>query len=267
MTLKEDRLRTIKYAKSFGCELSEKQVMERLIGKTPYVIAIRRLAEKQSRRDHHVVITPRDDTFLKKMKKAQKLVKKLSKKFKNILFIGVTGSVAAGFPKKNDDIDLFIIVKSNTLWITRFWIRIFVALHKIPHRKFGKTEKKDEFCFNMWLDESALEIPKNRQNLRNAVDMVLMKKVYDRENTYFKFLKANGWAKKFVATPYCSKLQENLPILFKSPSSATAEVSLFDKRGTKTLNFLYFVFQYLYLKLKCRDDLVDLHRAMWGVRN
>jgi len=257
MTLKEDRLRTIKYAKSFGCELSEKQVMERLIGKTPYVIAIRRLAEKQSRRDHHVVITPRDDTFLKKMKKAQKLVKKLSKKFKNILFIGVTGSVAAGFPKKNDDIDLFIIVKSNTLWITRFWIRIFVALHKIPHRKFGKTEKKDEFCFNMWLDESALKIPKNRQNLRNAVDMVLMKKVYDRENTYFKFLKANDWAKKYTATPYYN-------LLSKSPSSATAEVSLFDKRGTKTLNFLYFVFQYWYLRLKKRKNVVDLHRAMWG---
>jgi len=32
----------------------------------------------------------------------------------------------------------------------------------------------------------------------------------------------------------------------------------------KLINILFFVPQYLYLKLKCRDDLVDLHRAMWG---
>jgi predicted nucleotidyltransferase len=242
MTLKEDRLRTIKYAKSFGCKLSEEQVWERLMGNTNYKLN---------------PSVPRSCGGHLPLKKGERLAKILGRKFKNILFIGVTGSVAAGFPKKNDDIDLFIIVKSDTLWITRFWIRIFVALHKIPHRKFGKTEKKDEFCFNMWLDESALKIPKNRQNLRNAVDMVLMKKVYDRENTYFKFLKANDWAKKYTATPYYN-------LLSKSPSSATAEVSLFDKRGTKTLNFLYFVFQYWYLRLKKRKNVVDLHRAMWG---
>jgi len=57
----------------------------------------------------------------------------------------------------------------------------------------------------MWLDESVLELPRNRQNLRNAVDMILMKKVYDKNNTYLKFLKANKWAKKYVATPYYAK--------------------------------------------------------------
>jgi predicted nucleotidyltransferase len=248
MTLKEDRLRTIKYAKSFGCKLSEKQVIERLIGKTIYL---------------NLPVRPRRTPpltkggFNKKINKAKKIAKILGKKFKNILFIGVTGSVAAGFPKKNDDIDLFIIVKSNTLWITRFWIRVFVAWNKIPHRKFGKKEKKDEFCFNMWLDESALKLPKNKQNLKNAVDLILMKKLYDKKNTYWKFLKANDWAKKYTATPYYN-------LLSKSPSSATVEVSLFDKRGTKTLNFLYFVFQYWYLRLKKRKDVVDLHRAMWG---
>lgn len=189
MSLKDDIISTVNYAKSFGCVLTKQQVMERLIGSTVYKL---NSSPARLRGNLH-------------LKKGEQLAKKLGKKFKNILFIGVTGSVAADFPDNNDDIDLFIIVRNNTLWITRFWVRIFVCLNKIPHRKFGKKEQKDEFCFNMWLDESALEIPKNRQNLRNAVDMVLMKKVYDKNNMYLKFLKANKWAKNFVATPYYAK--------------------------------------------------------------
>jgi predicted nucleotidyltransferase len=189
MSLKDDIIKTIEYAKSYGCMLSKQQMIERLIGSTNYKLQIPR--NKQA--PNH------------KLQIAQKLAVKLSIKFPNILFIGVTGSVAAEFPKKNDDIDLFIIAKKDTLWITRFWVRIFVYLNKVPHRKFGRKEQKDEFCFNMWLDESALELPNNRQNLRNAVDMILMKKVYDKNNTYLKFIKINKWAKKFVATPYYAK--------------------------------------------------------------
>ena len=192
MSLKDDIISTVNYAKSFGCILNKQQVLERLIGKTIY-----RNPSPPS------AVSPFDKGD--KIKKAKKIAEILGKRFKNILFVGVTGSVAAGFPKENDDIDLFIITKKDTLWVSRFWVRLFVIMNKIPHRKYGKAEHKDEFCFNMWLDELALEIPKNRQLLRNAVDMVLMKKVYDKNDTYLKFLKANKWAKKFVATPYYAK--------------------------------------------------------------
>lgn len=249
MSLKDDIIRTVEYAESYHCRLTKRQVIERLIGKTIYLNPPVRL-------NGHPPLTKGGQNS-EKLKKAKYLANILSKKFKNILFIGVTGSVAAETPKENDDIDLFIIVRNNTLWLTRFWVRLFVIINKIPHRKYGKPEHKDEFCFNMWLDESALELPKNRQNLRNAVDMVLMKKVYDKENTYLKFLKINKWVKKYTATPYHN-------LLSKSPSPAAAGVSLFDERGTRALNFFYFIFQYLYLKMKRQRDTVDLHRAMWG---
>jgi predicted nucleotidyltransferase len=249
MSLKNDIIKTIEYAKSYGCVLDKEQIYERLIGSTVYKL-------KPSVRQRRT--SPLDKG--EKLKKAKKLANILSKKFKNILLIGVTGSVASEFPKKNDDIDLFIIVKNNTLWINRFWVRFFVWRNKVPHRKFDKKEKRDEFCFNMWLDESVLKLPKNKQNLRNAVDMVLMKKVYDKNDTYFKFLKANSWAKKFVATPYYD-------LLFKFPSLRKLEAYPFDKRVIYFycfLNIVYFLPQYWYLKLKKRKDLVNLHRAMWG---
>lgn len=191
MSLKDDIISTVNYAKSFGCVLTKQQIYQRLIGKTIYNLNPSVISS----------LPPKADA----VKKGERLAEILSKKFKNILFVGVTGSVAAEAPKENDDIDLFIIVRNNTLWLTRFWVRLFVIINKIPHRKYGKPEHKDEFCFNMWLDEVALELPKNRQNLRNAVDMILMKKVYDKNDTYLKFLKNNKWAKKFVATPYYEK--------------------------------------------------------------
>ncbi|HRT40032.1 MAG TPA: hypothetical protein P5299_01555 [Candidatus Woesebacteria bacterium] len=240
MGLKDDIKKTIAYAKTYGCVLNKKQLYERLIGKNNYELKITSYEFK------HL-----------KLRKAQQLAERVGKMFPNVLFIGVTGSVAAEFPKRNDDIDLFIIVKNNTLWLTRFWLRIFIWQQKIPHRRYGRKEKADEFCFNIWLDESALLLPPQKQNLNNAVDLILMKKIYDKNNTYIKFIQANSWAKKYVATPYCHlirnskfKIQNDLPKILNFK--------------LKILNLLYFLPQYLYSRLKTKPQNVDLHRAFWG---
>ena len=86
------------------------------------------------------------------------------------------------------------------------YLRIYIWWQKIPHRKFGKLEKKDEFCFNLWLDENYLEIPKKRQNLKNAIDLIMLKPLINKRNTYKKFILSNVWAKKFVATGYNKKI-------------------------------------------------------------
>jgi len=239
MSLKDDIKKTIEYAESYHCRLTKEQIYGRLISKNNYKLRITNYEFKHQKLD-----------------KAKNLAQILRRKFKNILFIGVTGSVATEFPKKNDDIDLFIIVKRNTLWMTRFWVRFYIWKNGIPHRKYGKKEGKDEFCFNMWLDEDALLLPKNRQILRNAVDMVLMKPVLNKNKTYEKFLKANDWAKRFVATPYH----------LKSPSRLW-RASPFDKRGNSLdyfINIFYFIPQYIFMWPKMRGQIVDLHRAMWG---
>jgi len=251
MSLKDDIDKTVEYAKSYGCVLRKEQVIERLIGSQIYLNPSVPAVAGTSPLDRG-----------EKLKKAKRLAKKLSIKFPNILFIGVTGSVAAEFPKKNDDIDLFIIVKKDTLWITRFWVRYFVWKNKIPHRRYGKIENKDEFCFNMWLDEEALLLPKVKQNLHNAVDLVLMKKVYDKENVYLKFIKTNNWANKYVATPYFNLMSKspspvsNLPL---PPSSKKRGHNFFS-----VINILFFIPQYIFMWPKMRGQIVDLKRAMWG---
>ena len=189
-----------------------------------------------------------------KIKKAEELAKLIDKKFKDILFLGITGSVAADFPKKNYDIDLIIITKINKLWVTRLKLRFFIVINKIPHRKFGKKEEKDDFCFNLWLDEKTLEIKDNKQNLRNAIDLILIKPLINKNKIYERFIFANSWAKKWVATGYSLK-----PIL---PSFEKGELKnniFFDK----VVNWLVFWPQFWYMKKRIKKEEISLHKAFF----
>ena len=188
------------------------------------------------------------------MDKAINIAKIIETKFKDILFLGISGSVASGHPKKNDDIDFLIITKKNRLWKTRLLMRWWIFIKKIPHRKYGEKEKKDQFCFNLWLDESSLALPGNKQNLRNAVDLILLKPLINKKNIYEKFIKGNDWAKKWVATPY-HRLLVGQPTTFLNKTK--------NKLGDEIMNQIYFWPQYWYMKRKITDEQISLHTAFF----
>lgn len=245
--------KTITYAKKYGGNLTEKQLFERLIGNKVYT---KEEINKFIKLKVCKVIKSNEGEILKdKIKKAEELAKLIEKRFKDILFLGITGSVAAGYPKKGDDIDIIIITKANKLWLTRLKLRIFVFVNKIPHRKFGKKEKKDEFCFNLWLDEKNLEINKERQTLKNAVDLILVKVLINRNKIYERFLVANGWVKKMVATGYDKKIRD---LGFKKYDLRIKE-KLFDI----ITNWLMFWPQFWYMKKRIKNEMINLHQAFF----
>ena len=242
--------KTIKYAQKYGGLLTEKQLFERLIGNQIYTKEeISEFAKLESLSSNENKICQR------KIKKAEELTKKISKNFKDILFIGITGSVAAGYPKKNNDIDLIIITKVNKLWLVRLKLRFFIVINKIPHRKFGKKEKENEFCFNLWLDERSLRLKKEKQNLKNAVDLILMKPLINRDRIYEKFILANDWAKKYVATGYSGLVDRSLAI----DRRKKIKENLIDKM----INFMMFWPQFLYMKKRIKKEKVGLHEAFF----
>lgn len=254
MELEEAIKKTIEYAERFNCKLSIKEIKERLVSDTIYSDKeIDKMIKTLRPRNSGATSLDREAYAKEKVKKAKALAKLIENKFKDILFLGITGSVAALHPKKNDDIDLLIITKSNKLWITRLKLRLFINLNKIPHRKFGKKEKMDEFCFNLWLDLSALKLSKEKQNLKNATDLILLKSLINKENTYEKFIKENEWAKKFVATGYASKISD-----IKCQMSD-------DKFKTldKIINWLIFWPQYWYMKKRIKNEKIGLHEAFF----
>jgi hypothetical protein len=241
---------TIEYAKKFGCNLSIEEIEERLISNKIYSDEE---IENQILNIKYQVSPTKNKYYKDKVQKAKNLAKLIEINFKDVLFLGITGSVAAGYPKKNDDIDLLIITKAYRLWITRLNLRLFIKKNKIPHRKFGRKEKKDEFCFNLWLDSSSLKLIKEKQNIKNAVDLILLKKLINRNNTYQSFIKENDWAIKYVANGYSKKVSS-----VKYPLS-NIEISLFDK----LINWLVFWPQYWYMKKRIKNEKIGLHKAFF----
>jgi len=199
--LRKEIEHTYNYGKCFGVKYGKDVLWKRLISTRKYQYKEFEAAYGELGLTETKI--PRE-IFESKLKKAREVAIAISKKFDRILFIGLTGSVAALYPEENDDIDLMIITSDGCLWLTRLCLRIYVFFQRIPHRKFGKLEGRDEFCFNLWLDNSELSLPESKRNLKNAMDLTLMIPLHDKKGAYYKFLKENGWVKKFVANTYSS---------------------------------------------------------------
>jgi len=114
-----------------------------------------------------------------------------------VKFVGLSGSVAAGNPKKGDDIDFFIIARAGWLWTTRFLTTFLFSLLRVRRRP-GDKSFRNKICLNMFLDESRLDIFSQNQDLFIAYEICQLKLLWQRDSTYQKFLLANLWIKDFL---------------------------------------------------------------------
>lgn len=133
---------------------------------------------------------------LEKLNKHRPILKLLSL-IPTIRLLGISGSLAVNNAREKDDIDIFIITRKNTLWITRFLILVLLLL---LGRKRGRDEKvaQDKICPNMFMREDAIEFRGEDRNLFIAHEMVQLKIVSNKDRTYEKFLLANSWISYFL---------------------------------------------------------------------
>jgi predicted nucleotidyltransferase len=242
--------KSLAYAKKFEMKLSPDELWQRLISSRVYS---RKKVEAAVRKmGLSLVMQERKETE-KKIAEAKRILEKIAENDKNILFLGISGSVAGGKTKENDDIDVMIICKENRLWWSRAKLKIFLWKNKVKHRRAGGEEKKDEFCFNLWLGEESLLIPLSRRNIKTAMDLILLRPMINKEKIYEKFLQKNSWVKKWVATGYKNKKIEKL-----TKNKKDKDNFLFKK-----INMVMFWGQYLYMRSKMRGELVELKRAFF----
>ena len=257
MGLEEAIKATKNYALKYGQKLNGPQLFERLI--SPQVFSKKEIVGQFKKKSINNQCG--DHNWQEKVRRAQRLTQEHLSKMKGILMVGVTGSVATEWAKKSSDIDLLIVTQSHQLWWWRLYLRIYVWWHQIPHRKFRKKEKANEFCFNLWLSENNLKIPTDKENLKNATDLIMMKVILNKENTYEKFLRENAWVKKFLATGYDFKIKSN-PL----------KAHLDEKKShvwVKMVNLLLFTSQYVYMCLRSQKLVknVNLTQAFFHNEN
>lgn len=210
---------TLTYADIFDCPLTDKEIWHYLIAsreikKEEFNREIAKLSKKMGTSDGFYFLQDREELVKKRKRRLllskQKIAgaKKIISYFSfipTLLVVGISGNVSMYNAEKEDDIDLFIITKKNTLWITRLLMLIVLQfLGKRRTRNAKDTE--DMICINMLITEESLNFDKQKQDIYTAHEIVQMMPILDRENTCQKFLNANKWVVDYLPNSLDTKI-------------------------------------------------------------
>ena len=114
-----------------------------------------------------------------------------------VCLIGISGALSMENSDSQDDIDLFVITKANTIFLTRFVLILILQAFGVRRNRAAQYAA-NKVCLNMLIDESAMAFPVARKDLYTAHEIAQMKPLFERNNTYQKFLGANLWVKEFL---------------------------------------------------------------------
>src|SRR5688572_27313250 len=187
--LKQAIKKTINYAKFFDYDLTLNELHHWLISDKTYPLSS--IAKNSSLTNKFS--NSRKKKALLTQKKLQTLEKVLPllRMLPTIRLIAITGSLSMNNANPKDDIDIMIITSSNTLWITRPFAILILSLFSKRRHPNQKAHTKNSICPNLWLDTKALKVPKSKQNLYIENEVLQIKPIFDREETYQSFLLAN----------------------------------------------------------------------------
>lgn len=188
---------------------------------------------------------------IKKRKIAERASKVMSF-LPTVLFVGITGSLAMNNASKNSDIDLLIVTKKDSLWLTRPVVYLLLFINKFLIRKPNTKDEKDKLCLNMWLDETNLVWDKKERNIFTAHEMAQIVPLINKHKTYEKLMILNIWVRGFW--PNAVK---------KQVSNKKNDEKLKQKLFLKFANIFFMYIQKVYMKNKQTNEYVSIGKALF----
>lgn len=273
-------IRTIIYSDIFDYPLTLEEIVKFLVGESEVGMGVVLNSLTKIIADSKQIDTDGEFYFLKGRKeivelrkrrmgwseKKWKIARGTAKKLRvipMIKMVGITGALAMKNCKETDDIDLMVITVADRLWLTRLILYVLAPILGIRRRKPKEREVEDKICFNLFLEESSLQI--QPENLFFAHEICQVKPIFWKDNIYEKFLWENQWVSNFLPNAknslkfkvQSSKLGKKHPI--SQSASWRILISFF--------NTLAFKLQYLYMKPKITNEKVDRHQAFFHPKN
>ena len=195
------------YSQIFNSTYSEKELLKWLIFQktTPQKLnqTLKKLKEKKTityKNNQYGLKTKANFSshtkiYNQKLQIAQKSAN-LLKIIPTIQLIAISGSLAAGKPQKNSDIDLFIVCSPDSVWISRLFSVLVLRLFHLHRKRVNRNnlQVKNLVCLNMFLDTNNLYI-KNK-NIYSAREILQIIPIINRGQVYEKFLHTNIWTSK-----------------------------------------------------------------------
>lgn len=129
----------------------------------------------------------------RKMRRAL-AVARLFKTIPWIKMVAVSNLIGAHNLRDASDIDFFIISQAKRVWLTRFGC---VGIVKLLNLRPSQGRTRDTVCLNFYLTTEALNLEK--LTLPDDIYFIYwlagLAPIYNREETYEKFIAANPWLK------------------------------------------------------------------------
>lgn len=89
------------------------------------------------------------------------------------IFIGVTGSVASGIAKKEDDIDIFVVVPEHLLWIYRFLLVVNLKRYSLYRETITSRDlnifQEDTLCINTFYTPKSINVKDSDMFIINEI--------------------------------------------------------------------------------------------------
>ncbi|MBI2357221.1 hypothetical protein HYV12_04190 [Candidatus Dojkabacteria bacterium] len=144
-----------------------------------------------------------------------------------VKYIAVTGSVAAEVAKEEDDIDIYVVVKNNRMWLYRGLMMINPNIFRMT-RRVNIEDDKDRICLNLITEERGLEFT---ADIFNFHELYFMKSIYMPEYKS-QILSQNKWVREYEG------------IL---PEKSESEVFTKESLAFKIVDFFAFYSQYVFM--------------------
>jgi hypothetical protein len=154
-------------------------------------------------KDVSTLVQTRHERFLDAVRKYKRLRRATwyLSRIPSVRGIAACNTLAWNHTRASSDIDIFIIVREGSVWTTRL---LAVAPFKILKMRPG-VAKRDPLCFTFFLSDTNLDLsplqlegsdPYLAYWSRSIVP------VFDRDNVFTEFYKANGWLELELANCY-----------------------------------------------------------------
>jgi len=268
--MRKEILRTLAYADIFDYPLTAEELYRFLIANKTFPFLLLEDILKQIKQNDEQIETDGEYFFLKGRKKIVnirqkrkkwseqkvKIAQRVARWFKLISWVkmvGITGALAIENADENDDIDLLIVTSKNRLWLTRL-LAVFLVELIASRRRPRDINVKDKICLNMFLDEEHLGVPKNEQDLFSAHEVCQLKPLWERNNCYQRFLKANLWVKKYLASSLDVKI-----LRCKDPKKENSSNFLLSQ-SLNLLEYFAYKIQVAYMSSRRTSEIVEPHR-------
>lgn len=261
-------LKTLIYADLFDYPLTEEEIWKRIIKIKNIIKNLSRVKSRNLKiikykngfyylrgREEIVALRQKREKWSEEKLKIAKKIAAFLQFIPTIKLIGITGALAIDNVKEDDDIDLFIVTSQGLLWTTRLLATFLIEVTG-RRRHPDETIINDKICLNMLVDEKHLAVPPSERDLFSAYEVIQMKLLYEKDDTYQKFLQANLWVKDYLPNAIGIKNALKTPRGWQAESHDSPEVEGLVKRLFDFLERFLKSFQLWYMRKRRTSEVI-----------